>query len=187
MRFLRCGDAVAVKIDAARHPAFRILAGLERGGRIAVFPPPETLAMTRAFPLLALALVGCGKTPPTSSGPSAETGPPVVKVVSAKKTPLHWSIDQPGTVQPYEVTPVAAKLAGHVSSIAPDKTAIGIGKKDAVIDIGSVVTKGQPLATLAIPELVAELGEKTAAVEQAKAMKQQAEKEREVVSPPTRW
>lgn len=174
MRILHCGDACGVKIDAARGPAFRILAGLQWGGRIAVFPPPETLAMTRLLLMMfALAFVGCGKSAPTSPGTQAEAGPPVVKVASAKKVPLHWSIDQPGTVLPYEVTPVAAKLAGHVLAIAPDVS----GKKDAVIDIGSAVTKGQLLATLDIPELVAELGEKKAAVGQATAMKEQAEKE----------
>ena len=128
--------------------------------------------MTRALFLASLALVGCSKAPPSSPTASADAGPPVVKVTSAKKVPLHWFIDQPGTVQPYEVTPVAAKLAGHVKAIAPDS-----GKPGGVIDIGSAVKKEQPLAVLDIPELVAELGEKTAAVGQAKAMKVQAEKE----------
>ena len=131
--------------------------------------------MPRAATLLfALALAGCGKTAPSSPATTAgEAGPVAVKVASPKKVPLHWSIDQPGTVQPFEVTPVAAKLAGHVRAIAPDTG----GKKDAVIDIGSAVKKGQLLATLDIPELVAELGEKSAAVEQATAMRRQAEAE----------
>lgn len=125
--------------------------------------------MTRALLLASLVLAGCSKTAPSGPAGATDSGPPTVKVASAKKVPLHWSIDQPGTVQPFEVTPVAAKLAGHVKSIAPDKT--------GVIDIGSVVKKEQPLAYLDIPELVAELGEKSAAVAQAKAMKVQAEKE----------
>lgn len=129
--------------------------------------------MTRALLLASLAIAGCSKSAPTGPTAAGEAGPPVVKVASAKKVPLHWSIDQPGTVQPFEVTPVAAKLAGHVKTIAPDKT--------GVIDIGSVVKKDQPLAFLDIPELVAELGEKTAAVAQAKAMKVQTEKELAVI------
>lgn len=123
-----------------------------------------------------LALVGCGKSTPgpqPAGGAAPDAGPVAVKVASPKRVPMHWSIDQPGTVQPFEVTPVAAKLAGHVREIAPDSAA----RPGAVIDIGSAVKKGQLLASLDIPELVAELGEKAAAVEQAKAMRQQAEKE----------
>src|SRR5207248_485877 len=80
-----------------------------------------------------------------------------VKVASPKPQPLHWTIEQPATVQPFEVTPVVAKLPGYVREIAPDAAAIARGAKpDAVIDIGSAVRKDQPLAFVDIPELAAE-------------------------------
>jgi RND family efflux transporter MFP subunit len=108
-----------------------------------------------------------------------------VKIATPKTQPLQWLIEQPGTVEPLEVTALVAKLPGYVKSIAPDRAAIKAGVKlpgdqEPVIDIGSEVVAGQPLATLDIPELDAEATEKTAAVKRAKTEEKQAEKDVEV-------
>jgi len=121
---------------------------------------------------------GCGK--PAASGPAVgapATGPTAVKVVKPVRQALHWTVEQPGTLTAFEVTPVAAKLAGYVREIAPDPHARQQGRADAVIDIGSVVKKDQLLATLDIPELVEEAAQKRAAEDQAKAEREQVRKD----------
>lgn len=132
--------------------------------------------------LILLALVGCNRSAPPAPAGAATTdsGPVKVKVASPKTQPLTWVIEQPGTVEPLEVTPITAKLPGYVQSIAPDEVAVKAGVKlpggqPPVIDIGSEVGPGQLLATLAIPELDAEAAEKVAAGDRARAELKQAE------------
>ncbi|MFO0803313.1 MAG: efflux RND transporter periplasmic adaptor subunit [Gemmataceae bacterium] len=93
-----------------------------------------------------------------------------VKTASPKKQTLHWTVEQPATVAAYESTPVAAMIAGYVKAIATDKQ----GKP---IDIGSVVERGQPLATLDVPHLEAEAEQKKAGVAQAVAEHEQVKKD----------
>lgn len=125
----------------------------------------------RFLPLFALAFLplACGK----SAGPGVD-GPVssgiTVKTASPKKQTLHWTVEQPATVSAYESTPVASKIAGYIKFIAKDKQ----GKP---IDVGSVVERNQPLATLNVPELEAEAGQKKAGVEQAQAELEQVKKD----------
>jgi RND family efflux transporter MFP subunit len=135
--------------------------------------------------------VGCNRAnppAPAAGGNGAEAGPVKVKIVTPKRQALAWAIEQPGTVEPLEITPLVAKLPGYVKALAPDAVAaIRAGFKGQsgpapLIDIGSDVYAGQLLATLDIPELDAEHAEKLAAVERAKAEKKQAEAERDVVT-----
>ncbi len=140
----------------------------------------------RACALLLLALVafGCNRNAP-QGGANPASGPPVVKVTRPAQQPVRWVIEQPASVQPLEATPLVAKLPGYVKAIAPDAAAVKAGVKlpggqEPVIDIGSVVEANQLLATVHIPELAAEVIEKTAAVEKAKAEQRQSEKERDV-------
>jgi HlyD family secretion protein len=105
-----------------------------------------------------------------------------VKVATPKQQPLSWMIEQPGRIEAFEVTPVVAKIPGHVKSLAPDAAAVKAGVKLPggqlpVIDIGSFVEAGQLLATLDVPELAQELAAKKAAVARADAERVQAEKE----------
>src|SRR5438045_7985598 len=122
----------------------------------------------RTLPLLlAVAVVGCNKSGQPDHGANPAAGPPVVKVTRPAQKPVKWAIEQPASVQPLEATPVVAKLPGYVKSIAPDKAAIKAGVKlpggqEPIIDIGSVVELDQPLATVYIPELAAEVVENTA-------------------------
>ena len=131
---------------------------------------------------LAVLPIACNKansTPATGAASVASADVPVthVKVASPKRVPLAWSIEQPGTVMAFEVTPVVAKIPGYVKEIAADPVARQQGKPDAVIDMGSEVTKGQLLATLDIPELDAEATQKRAAVDQATAELELARKD----------
>ncbi len=128
--------------------------------------------------------IGCNKTPSQApdTANQTETNTVKVKVSNPKQQTLHWIIEQPGTVEPLEVTPVVVKLSGYIKSIAPDTSArkAGIklpGGQPTVIDIGSEVEEGQLLATLDIPELEAELVEKKSLFGRAKVEKAQTEKE----------
>jgi HlyD family secretion protein len=143
----------------------------------------------RATAILLLATIaplGCNRTaPPAAGGAHTPAATPVVKVVRPAQKPVKWAIEQPATIQALETTPVVAKLPGYLKTIAPDTAAIkaGVnlpGGQPPIIDIGSVVEEGQLLATVHIPELAAEVVEKTATVERAKAEQRQAEREREV-------
>jgi len=128
---------------------------------------------TMWFAVLAFVPLACGK----SAGPSADNGSAsgaiTVKTASPRRQALHWTVEQPATLTAFETTPVAAKIAGYVKAIAPDKRA-GV---NAVIDIGSIVEKGQALATLEVPELEAEAVQKKAVVDQAQAELEQVRKD----------
>lgn len=124
----------------------------------------RSLAILAAFLPLA-----CGKpAAPVVDGP-ASAGI-TVKTASPKKQSLHWTVEQPATIAAYESTPVAAMIAGYVKAVATDKQ----GKP---IDIGSVVERGQPLATLDVPHLEAEAEQKKAGVAQAAAEHEQVKKD----------
>jgi RND family efflux transporter MFP subunit len=143
----------------------------------------------RAFLLLMLVCIvlGCNRSAPPAQGGKAAAGPAVVKVARPAQKPLRWVVEQPASVQPLESVPIVAKVPGYLKSIAPDAAAVKAGVKlpgaqERLIDIGSTVEAGQLLATLSVPELTAEVAEKAAGVEKAKAEHRQAEKQREVVA-----
>lgn len=125
--------------------------------------------MRRFTILIAILPLACGK----SAGPAVEGPAPStlqVKTVSPKKQTLHWSVEQPATIAAYESTPVYAMIAGYVKTVATDK-------QGRPIDIGSVVERGQPLATLDVPHLEAEAEQKKAGVAQAVAELEQVKKD----------
>ncbi|MGH9352071.1 MAG: efflux RND transporter periplasmic adaptor subunit [Terriglobia bacterium] len=103
-------------------------------------------AAATAFALLGLALVtgGCGQSNKVSAAASSTSSNPVpaidtVRVVSQK---LRMTVLLPGELQPYEEVRIFPKVTGFVQSIGVDR--------------GSRVKKGQLLATLVAPELVAQ-------------------------------
>ena len=69
--------------------------------------------------------------------------------------------EEPGQLEAAETTPIYAKLAGYVESVA--------------VNIGTKVKKGQVLAELRMPEAEADLEQKRAMVEEARSERKQAE------------
>jgi multidrug efflux pump subunit AcrA (membrane-fusion protein) len=87
---------------------------------------------------------------------------PTVKVAKPEFRDLHWSIAQPGVIEPYEQTAIFSKVAGFVQKWN--------------VDIGAHVKKDELLVELDVPELAEEHKQKEAQVEQQRANVNQAEK-----------
>jgi len=131
--------------------------------------------MTRVVILLlaaSLALTGCNRSSSKTGSAATTNTAGAFSVVRPQKKALPKEIQQPGTVQAYESTPLYAKLAGFVKKVN--------------VDIGDPVEgptesgPGTVLAELSIPELVDEGREKDALVERARAEVEQAKKLQEI-------
>jgi len=104
-----------------------------------------------AWAMIGMGLVGCKKT----SSPPVEAPPlPAVSVVYPAYAPLEWTVCQPGSIEAFEETPIVPKIAGYVQKWN--------------VDIGDRVKKGEVLAQLWVPDLVADLNQKTVEVQQAR-------------------
>ncbi|MBX7105824.1 MAG: efflux RND transporter periplasmic adaptor subunit [Gemmataceae bacterium] len=105
--------------------------------------------MSRMVPLLAVAAIGCGA--------ASAIAPPAPKIVVAgpERVALPRAVRQPGHVEAYARTPLAAKIAGYVRAVHAD--------------IGDRVKAGQLLAELAEPELEQEFQQKRAIEKQSQA------------------
>ncbi len=111
-----------------------------------------------------LLIAGCqqgASTPPEPAKPAA-TSAASPKLVRPTRGTVQRIIEQPGQVEPFQQTPVHAKIAGFVQKVH--------------VDIGDRVKKGAVLAELWVPEMVEEVTRKRALVEQAKAEIEQAKK-----------
>jgi len=80
--------------------------------------------------------------------------------VKPERARIHRAVSQPGAIEAFEETPIFAKVAGYV--------------KEGWKDIGATLRKGEILAELEAPELVDELKQKEALIEQAEAAIDQA-------------
>ncbi len=111
--------------------------------------------------LLTLLLLGCD--PPEPSPPGAQTAKSSdgASIIKPERRTIRRTIEQPGTIQAFEETPLYAKVAGFV--------------KEMRVDIGDQVKSGDLLAELLVPELDEELKQKVALVEQNQAEIKQAE------------
>lgn len=121
----------------------------------------KKFAYTGWFGLLLLSSMGCAK----KAGGSGEVSTPTPKVKAAnpQKKSLRWTIDQPGTIQAYESTPLIAKLPGFVKKVHVDID-------DLVHGPSTDGTKpGTLLAELDMPEMVEDVKQKEALVAQANA------------------
>lgn len=125
---------------------------------------PRSLARAGLLGLAAAA--GCdrigSRQAPAPAPVAAADAPVAVTVAVPKRKTIAWSVEQPGTVQAFETTPLVAKLAGYVKTITKD--------------LGDPVEAGEVLATLDIPELEREADQKKAAVGEAAAAVEQARK-----------
>jgi HlyD family secretion protein len=130
---------------------------------------------TRALGLVVALLIVTGCTKPSSdSGPGGNSPgqPATFTVVRPQKKSLPKVVEQPGTIQAYESTPLFAKLAGFVKTVRVD---IGDAVEGPTPAAGSHPARaGTVLAELSIPELEDEGRQKDALVEQAKAEVEQA-------------
>jgi HlyD family secretion protein len=114
--------------------------------------------------LIAVVLSGCDQPAPSSAKTSASQPAAVeqvVRVVKPERKTISHLIEQPGfNVEPFQETPVYARITGYVQKW--------------YADIGDRVKDGQVLAVLNVPEMVVDLGQKEAAIRQAAAQVEQA-------------
>src|SRR5712692_9822102 len=103
--------------------------------------------------LAVLAAVFLHRGPENSATPEP-TLPSVVEVYPRREV-LHRLIEQPGYIEGFERTDLFARIPGYV--------------REYRVDIGDTICKGQLLAELWVPELVADLHQKEATVTQSEA------------------
>ena len=117
--------------------------------------------MSRPSRWLLLATLTAGGCHP--SPPAAVAEKPTAAALTRgqpKKVTLTWAVEQPGTVQAFETTPLVAKLPGYVKRLTKD--------------LGDRVAAGELLAVIEIPELEREAESKAAAVAVADAEVEQS-------------
>ena len=98
--------------------------------------------------------VGCHSSPNSSSTPVSDPETPTVRVVTPQRQTLHRPVGQPGFLQAFERTSIVAKIPGYVQKW--------------YVDLGDQVRKGDVLAELWVPEMVAELKLEQEHVQQAR-------------------
>lgn len=106
---------------------------------------PVPVGAVAAIALMAVcigAAAGCGSSGHSSASVSADAPPPAA-VVQVRRAPLSNTLSIAGEFLPYQEVELHAKVAGYIRNIN--------------VDIGDHVHKGQVLAVLEIPELVAQL------------------------------
>ena len=117
-----------------------------------------------ALGIFAVLCAGCGESASEATSRTAKADvSPVTRVMTVvpERTTIRRTSEQPGQVEAFEVTPIYAKLSGYVRTVS--------------VDIGDRVKKGQVLAELWVPEVVADFKQKRAMIDQAQAEKSQAE------------
>ncbi len=120
-----------------------------------------------AFVPLAI-LTGCNRdaASPAPKPAARADGPVTVTVTQPKRQALAWVIEQPGSLQPFHITAVEARVSGYL--------------KDVKVDIGDEVRgpkgtePGNVLAELDVPELVQDYERKKAAHKLAEAEEEAA-------------
>ncbi len=106
--------------------------------------------------LLSMGLYGCGSRGAAQTEKAAPpAGPPTVDVVRVLQQPLDVTLSMPGQLDPYESVAIYPKVTGFVKAI--------------VVDRGSRVRRGELLAELEAPELVAQRAEAQSKVQAAEA------------------
>ncbi len=132
--------------------------------------PPKSLFLTLTLSLISLVFTGCEQPP----APPAAAADPAASAVDEPSTAVvegrayEDTVDLPGaSVRGYESTEIYAKLGGYITEI---------GKvDDDVIDLGTRVEEGALLAVLDVPEMMDEMTEKRASINQASSAVAQAE------------
>jgi RND family efflux transporter MFP subunit len=102
---------------------------------------PGTAAAVAGIAVCVAGAVGCGRSGDSSQSVSADA-PATAAVVKVKRTPLSNTLSIAGEFLPYQEVELHAKVTGYIRNIN--------------VDIGDRVHKGQVLANLEVPELVAQ-------------------------------
>lgn len=106
--------------------------------------------------LVSLGLVGCrGNGPAQAEKPVTAAGPPTLDVVRVVQQPIDVVLAMPGELNPFEAVAVYPKVTGFVKSIRVDR--------------GSRVRRGELMAELDAPELVAQRAEAQSKLQAAEA------------------
>lgn len=94
---------------------------------------------------------------PTAGGTPPAAAPAVLRAAAVRvvKKSLIRTVEQPGRIEPYETTPLFAKVAGYVQDVRKD--------------IGDAVKAGEPLVVLRSPEMLEEVKQKEAMLRQAES------------------
>jgi RND family efflux transporter MFP subunit len=100
-----------------------------------------TAASVGAIVVCVAGAVGCGRSGDSAQSVSADA-PATAAVVKVKRTPLSNTLSIAGEFLPYQEVELHAKVTGYIRNIN--------------VDIGDRVHKGQVLANLEVPELVAQ-------------------------------
>jgi RND family efflux transporter MFP subunit len=115
----------------------------------------SSVRLIAAAVLILLTTVGCdpSSAAPENSDKGAKPASVSVRVVKPERLPLHRAVRQPGSIWAFERTRLFTKIPGFVQKWN--------------VDIGDHVEKGAVLAELYVPEMVVELKQKKALVQQA--------------------
>ncbi len=113
-----------------------------------------------------VALTGCGHGAAIPAKGNAAATPEVSVEVPTRRT-IKYVVEQPGRIDPFEQTPIYAKIAGYV--------------RDVRVEIGDRVKKGALLVELDVPEVVESHRGKKALVMQARLGIEQAEQAVQVI------
>lgn len=118
-----------------------------------------------ALLLLLAGVSGCGRSTPPAVQTIAPSSTVSVVVAKPETKSMRWKVEQPGTIQAYEVAPLMVKFPGYVQKVFVD-----IDDRVEGPELGSdgqIVKPGTLLAQLSVPEIVEELKLKEALVQQA--------------------
>ena len=104
----------------------------------------------------AVLLMACSRESATARTDAAQpAGPPTIEIVRVVQRSVDVTLEMPGELDPYEAVAVFPKVTGFV--------------KDIRVDRGSSVRRGQLMAELKAPELVAQRAEAQSKVQAAQA------------------
>jgi RND family efflux transporter MFP subunit len=119
--------------------------------------PARFGARAAGWGLLSISLAACsGSQPAAVQKPTPPpAGPPTIDVVRIIEQPVNVTLSMPGELQPYQTVAIYPKVTGFVKTIRVDR--------------GSRVRRGELLAELEAPELVAQRSEAQSKLQAAEA------------------
>jgi RND family efflux transporter MFP subunit len=123
--------------------------------------------------LTAVVVVAGCETRGAHSSKSSEERYPQLETILPRHDPLPVHIEVSAVVEAMEKADLCARVPGVVESLQPNPT-------KPEVDIGRLITAGEPLVKLAIPDLEAEKAYKESLLDQAKKQKEQTIEARKV-------